>query len=90
MKLAIRVRLTAAYALFLAVILTSLCAFLVAKLRSDLRSSTDREVRASSATITANYVDEGAGGFREISAAALLRSGSYAQLLDARGRVLVS
>jgi two-component system OmpR family sensor kinase len=89
LKLPIRVRLTAAYALFLAMILTSLCAFLVVKLRSDLRSSIDREVRTSSATITANYVDEGAGGFREISAAALLRSGSYAQLLDARGRVLV-
>ena len=90
MKLPIRARLTAWYALFLLTILVALGAFLVLELRSDLRSTIDREIRTSSAAIGQNYADEGIGGFHEISAAALRRSGSAAQVVDARGRVLVS
>ena len=52
MKLPIRVRLTAWYALFVAGVLVALGAFLVLELRSDLRSTIDREVRTSSVTIT--------------------------------------
>jgi two-component system OmpR family sensor kinase len=88
-RLPIRVRLTAWYALLLAAVLVALGAFLVLRLRSDLRSTIDREVRTSSATIVANYSHEGIDGFSEISAAALPRSGSATQVLDPRGRVLV-
>ena len=90
MKLPIRTRLTAAYALFLAAILVGLGAFLVLKLRSDLRSTIDREVSSSVAAIRGSYVAEGASGFRETSRAALRRSGAAAQVLDPRGRVLLS
>ncbi len=90
MKLPIRVRLTAWYALFLAVVMVALGAFLVLRLRADLRATIDREVRTSSATITASYAREGASGFRETAAAALIRSGSFAQVADTRGHVLTS
>jgi heavy metal sensor kinase len=89
-NLPIRARLTAWYALFLLTMLVALGAFLVLRLRSDLRSTIDREVRTSSAAISQNYADEGISGFREISAAALRRSGSDSQVLDTGGRVLVS
>jgi heavy metal sensor kinase len=89
-RLPIRARLTAWYALFLAAILVALGAFLVLKLRSDLRSTIDREVRASAVPIKQSYIAEGRGGFTETSVAALRRGGSAAQVLDARGRVLVS
>ncbi len=59
MKLPIRVRLTAWYALFLAVVMVALGAFLVLRLRADLRATIDREVRTSSATITASYARRG-------------------------------
>jgi heavy metal sensor kinase len=82
--------LTAWYALFLAVILIAIGAFLVLKLRSDLRSTIDREVRASATSIRLSYAAEGRSGFTETSAAALRRGGSAAQVLDARGRVIAS
>jgi heavy metal sensor kinase len=90
MNLPIRVRLTAWYALLLAAILVALGAFLVLRLRSDLRSTITREIRDGAVTIGGNYANEGVSGFREISAAALPRSGSATQVLDGRGRVLVS
>jgi two-component system, OmpR family, sensor kinase len=90
LRLPIRARLTAWYALFLATILIALGAFLVLKLRSDLRSTIDREVRASATSIRLSYAAEGSSGFRETSAAVLRRSGSAAQVLDGRGRVIVS
>jgi signal transduction histidine kinase len=89
-RLPIRVRLSAWYALLLAAIIVALGAFLVLRLRSDLRTTIDREVRGSSATVSANYQIEGVDGFREVSAAALPRPGSPAQVLDAGGRVVVS
>ena len=71
MNLPIRVRLTAWYALLLAAILVALGAFLVLRLRSDLRSTITREIRDGAVTIAGNYANEGVSGFREISAAAL-------------------
>lgn len=88
MRLRIRTRLTAWYALFLATTLIALGAFLVLRLRSDLRSTVDREVRSSAGAIAQNYADDGIGGFRETSAAALKRSGDVAQVLDATGSVV--
>jgi heavy metal sensor kinase len=90
LRLPIRARLTAWFALFLATILVALGAFLVLRLRSDLRSTIDREVRASAAAIRLSYAAEGSSGFSETSAAALRRGGSAAQVLDLRGRVLVA
>jgi heavy metal sensor kinase len=89
-RLPIRARLTAWYALFLALVLVAIGAFLVLKLRSDLRSTIDREVKTSSATIARNYRTEGIDGFGEISAAALLRTGTDAQVLGAKGVVVTS
>jgi two-component system, OmpR family, sensor kinase len=89
-KLPIRARLTAWYVFFLAAILVALGAFLVLELRSDLRSTIDREVRSSAEAIRQNYVDEGIRGFNETSSAALRRTGSDAQVLDAQRRVIVS
>jgi heavy metal sensor kinase len=90
LRLPIRTRLTAAYALFVAAVLLGLGAFLVLELRADLRSTIDREVSSSAAAIRASYLREGPGAFHETSAAALRRSGSAAQLLDPTGRVLLS
>lgn len=89
MKLPIRVRLTAWYALLLAAILVALGAFVVLRLRSDLRSGIDREVRDGAMTIAGNYVHEGVSGFREISAAAVPRTGSATQVLARSGRVVI-
>jgi heavy metal sensor kinase len=88
--LPIRARLSAVNVLLLAVILGALGAFLVLRLRSDLRSRIDDEVRASAATIAANYEHEGLSGFREISRAALPRGGSASQVLDPNGRVVIA
>jgi two-component system, OmpR family, sensor kinase len=90
LRLPIRARLTAWYALFLAAILVGLGAFLVLKLRSDLRSPIDREIRASVAALRQSYTKEGAAGFRETAAAALHRGGPAAQVLDGFGRVIAS
>ena len=90
MKLPIRARLTAWYGLFLAAALILIGAFLVLKLRSDLRWTIDREVRASSSAIGQSYAQEGSGGFAETSSAALRRSDSDAQVLDGGGRVIAA
>src|SRR5581483_5260418 len=90
MRLPIRTRLTLWYTLFLAVLLGLLGLFLVLKLRSDLRSTVDRSVRASTGAIAANYADEGLSGFHEITTVTLRRSGDAAQILDSAGRVIAS
>jgi heavy metal sensor kinase len=89
-RLPIRVRLAAWYALLLAAILIALGVFIVVRLRVDLRETIDSGVRGSMAKVSANYRVEGTGGFREVSAAALPRSGSASQVIDPSGRVVVS
>jgi heavy metal sensor kinase len=88
MTLPIRARLTAWYALFLAGTIAGLGAFLVIELRTDLRSTIDRQVRTGSGAISQNYLVDGITGFRQTSAAALRRSGSAAQVLSASGQVI--
>ncbi len=88
MKLPIRTRLTAWYALFLTATLAALGAFLVLELRADLRSTLEREVRSSSSAIRQTYVDEGITGFKEISSATLRRGGALAQVLGPAGQVI--
>jgi heavy metal sensor kinase len=88
MTLPIRARLTAWYTLFLAATIVGLGAFLVIELRTDLRSTVDRQVRTGSGAIAQNYQVDGLTGFRQTSAAALRRSGSAAQVLSAGGQVI--
>ncbi len=90
MRLPIRTRLTVFYSLFMAVMLAALGGFLVLRLRSELGSTINQDLRASSRAIASGFRREGVTGFRELSAAALHRGGSDAQVLDTRGRVLVS
>jgi heavy metal sensor kinase len=90
MTLPIRARLTAWYALFLAGTIAGLGAFLVIELRSDLRSTIDRELHTGSGAIVQNYVVDGLTGFRQTSEAALRRSGSAAQVLSPDGHVVAA
>jgi heavy metal sensor kinase len=89
-NLPIRSRLTAWYTVFVAIMLALFGAFLVIELRSDLRSTIDRELHTGSGAITQNYQADGVVGFRATSVAALRRSGSEAQVLDASGSVVVA
>ncbi len=88
MRLSIRARLTAWYALLAAVALAVVGAFLVLKLRTDLRSTIDREVRSAVSVIEQSYLAEGRRGFTEASAASLRRTAAAAQVLGPSGRVL--
>jgi heavy metal sensor kinase len=89
MTLPIRARLTAWYALLLAVILVAFGAFLVLQLRSDLRADMDDEIRAAAPHIAMGYREGGAEDFLDEAMTALPRAGAAAQVVDARGRVLV-
>jgi heavy metal sensor kinase len=88
-SLPIRVRLTAWYALLLAAIVVALGAFLVLKLRSDLRRAVDDEVRTNSVRIAQAFGDEGPEDFSDVTHTVLPHAGGAAQLLDTRGRVLL-
>ncbi len=88
--LPIKARLTTWYVLFLTIVLVTLGAVLVLRLRADLRSTINRGVRASSVAIKENYVEEGPSGFDEVSAATLPRGGALSQVLGPKGRVIVS
>jgi heavy metal sensor kinase len=87
-RIPIRARLTAWYALLAALALAVVGAFLVLKLRSDLRSTIDREVRSAVSVIEQSYLTEGHRGFIEASAASLRRTGAAAQVLGPNSRVL--
>jgi heavy metal sensor kinase len=88
--LPIKARLITSFVVFLTLVLVGLGAFLVLRLRADLRSTINRGVRASSVAIKDNYVDEGPGGFDEVSAASLPRVGALSQVLGPKGHVLIS
>ena len=88
MRLPIRARLTAWYALLAALALAVVGAFLVLKLRSDLRSTIDREVRSAVSVIEQSYLAEGHRGFTEASTASLRRTVGAAQVLGANSRML--
>jgi heavy metal sensor kinase len=89
-SLPIRARLTAWYAVLLAAIMVGLGAFIFLQLRSDLRDTIDRDTRASAGLIAQGYGAEGADEFFDVSQAVLPGSGSAAQVLDDRGRVLLT
>ena len=89
MNLPIRVRLTVWYAVVLALIVFVLGAFLVLRLRSDLRLAIDGEIRGAATPIALGYREGGAEDFLDESKAALPRAGAGSQIVDARGRVTV-
>jgi heavy metal sensor kinase len=88
MRLPIRARLTAWYAVLLAAIVVALSTFLLLRLRADLQATVDSDVRASSARIAHGYAAEGGTEFREVSGEALPGS-SASQVLAPGGRVLI-
>jgi heavy metal sensor kinase len=89
-RLPIRVRLTAFYAVLLAAIIVALGGFLVLELEADLQDRIDRDVQTASARITHGYGTDGTEEFLDVSEAVLPRSGSAAQVLDESGRVLLT
>jgi heavy metal sensor kinase len=90
MRLPIRLRLTAWYAVLVAAIIVALGAFIVLRLRADLQARVDREVQESSFQIANGYALEGAEDFRDVSRTVLPRGDSAAQVLDPSGRVLMA
>jgi heavy metal sensor kinase len=86
----IRTRLTAWYAAVLAVVVVTLGAYLVVRLRSDLQAAVDRDVRQGAATVAGVYAAQGTNEFLEVAETALPSGGSAAQVLDADGRVLLT
>ena len=90
MRLPIRVRLTAWYALLLAAIIIGLSTFLVLQLEADLEQTIEREVRAGSVQIARGYALEGAQDFRDVSNTVLSQGSSVSQIVAPGGRVLVS
>jgi heavy metal sensor kinase len=90
MSLPIRIRLTAWYAGLLAAAIAGLGAFLVLQLRSDLRATVDRNVRAAVFQIERAYREEGTSEFLDVSETVLAGSGAASQVLDADGRVLLT
>jgi heavy metal sensor kinase len=90
MRLPIRARLTVWYAVLLAVILVGLGAFVVLRLKSDLETTIERDLRESAVQIAKGYALEGPEDFLDVSGQVLTRGESAAQVIDPRGRVLVS
>jgi heavy metal sensor kinase len=87
-RLPIRVRLTAAFALTMAVVLAGTGAFLYLRLESALTGTLDASLR-SRAQDVASLVQQTDSGLRESAPTGLLESGeSYAQVLTLGGRVL--
>jgi heavy metal sensor kinase len=89
MRLPIRVRLTAWYAVLLAVIIVGLGTFVVLQLRSDLKQTVDRELQASSVQIARGYSYEGAEDFQDVSGTVLPEGTSAAQVIDPTGRIVL-
>ena len=90
MKLPIRVRLTAWYAVLLAIILAGLSTFLVLQLRADLEDTVTVEVRSGSLEIARAYRTEGVGDFRDASRTVLPHGSAASQIVAPGGRVLAS
>jgi heavy metal sensor kinase len=90
MRFPIRIRLTAWYALVLAVILVALGTFVVLQLRADLTDALDRDVRADAVQIARGYQFEGPEDFVDLSGTLLDGANAASQVLDPRGRILFS
>jgi heavy metal sensor kinase len=90
MRLPIRARLALAFAALLAVVVASIGAFLVVRLRADLVGGIDRDLKPAAAQIALDYAKEGVPEFRDSAQTVLKAERAAAQLLDDRGRVIAS
>jgi two-component system OmpR family sensor kinase len=90
-RVPIRARLTAWHAVFLALVLTIVGAFVVTRLRSDLTSELDRTISSAAGQIALGYHREGPDEFRDTSFTVLSspRTGaSTAQILTPSGALV--
>ena len=91
MNLPIRLRITIWYVALLAILMASLGAFVVIRLRSDLVAGVDSTLATRASQIALGLRGPGEGEFQDVSDAALQQlpgSESAAQLLGTRGSVL--
>ena len=88
MRLPIRVRLTAWYAVLLAAIIVALGTFVVLQLRSDMRQALERQLTANTVQIAQGYTYEGPSDFQDVSGTVLPQGESASQVVAPNGRVL--
>jgi two-component system, OmpR family, sensor kinase len=86
----IRLRVTVAFALAMALVLAGSGFYLYQRLGSHLDNALDNDLRLRSQDLTALMAQPGASLHAEAGARLIERGESYAQLLDARARVLDS
>jgi two-component system OmpR family sensor kinase len=87
-RLPIRVRVAAAFAVAMAVVLAGIASFLYARLGSDLSAAHDRQLRLRAQDL-GTVIRDPNGSLAEPGGTPLVEHGeSYAQLLDAEGRVI--
>lgn len=89
MNLPIRARITAWYVVLLALVVGSVGAFLVIRLRADLTGAVDRSLRPAGVQIARDYHAEGTRDFRDSAGTVLSGERATAQILDAGGRVVI-
>jgi two-component system OmpR family sensor kinase len=93
MKLPIRVRLTAWYALLLACVLAAVATFVLARLKTELGQEVDQALVSAAPPIAQGYGAEGAKDFFDVANTvfpALPAGPGAAQIVDAGGRVLLA
>lgn len=88
MHLPLRLRLTLAFALSMAILLSGVGSLLYVRLAQDLRHTTDHALSAHADLIAAGLDQTGSNFADQGSSSADI--GTFAQLLDARGRILES
>ena len=89
-RLPIRLRITAAFAVAMAAVLAASGLFLYLRLGSHLQTALDRELQLRAQDLAALVSQPHASLANDTSSRLVERGESYAQLLDARGRVLES
>lgn len=90
MRLPIRVRLTAWYALLLAFLLAAVGAFVAARLRSDLEREIDRSLISAAPQIARGYEAEGSKDFFDVASTIFPAGAAAVQILDPQRRPAVA
>jgi hypothetical protein len=89
-RLPIRLRLTAWYALVLAVVVAGVGAFVVVRLRAGLTGELDRELRAASAQLAIGFREDGPPGIADVATSVLSGPGAAARLIAPGGRMVAA
>src|SRR5437764_13804701 len=87
-RVPIRVRVAAAFAVAMALVLAGTGALLYARLGNDLAHALDQDLRLRAQDLSALVTDQGGSLAADSSGRLIERGESFAQLLDRRGRVL--